>query len=803
MKKLLFFVAAVVTAVSMSAAPVDPSTAAKMAGNFLSSGPYSGKMMSPNGMKLDLQRAEPSRIAGAGAVYYIYTTSNAYVVVAGDDRAEHVLAYGDYALDVKNIPLGLQDMLNQYRDAIEFLQQNPGLKVDPVPSPANNPKLRATSVGPLLTCNWDQDAPYWNQCKINGTQCLTGCPATSAAMVFYYWKYPTDPTPVVPGYECYLSTSYWSGSYVNVAALPSVTFDWDNMLDEYISGYNTEQGNAVATLMRYIGQAERMMYGTSSAGGSGVDADSVCNICDAFLFFGYDPETTHFVKKTSAYSGGQTLYTDAEWAAIIQEEMLAERPIVFCAVDASGNGGHAFNVDGYNSTTNKYHINFGWSGDGNDWCSLNAFGYSYYNFNVYQQAVIGIQPPAQGPSIKVNPGKLNMEAFVEQSSTATMVVKGQELTNAITLTLNDESGCFAIDASSVAVSEQEAGKTITVTYSPLACGEHTATITLSSPGVEDKVVTINGVATLETFKPEMLPANETYINLTQFRADWTDQTADKYVDSYTLEVRTRPAVELLSTLDGSNYPGSYESITLTAPWSGNGVKVGNSAYYFSNYSNDGYMSFTVPEGYSNETFSMQITTVSGSYGSGNLTVGSTQTAAVGHTFSPGNTFTWLVTASTGDKITITSTDSYYSPDMALIKVYAGDVNETSSLNAVAEEGDANYRLITGLTNKYYTVRELAEGGTFYYRVKAVYTDGNEGAWSNSQKVTLFANSHPYELGDVNHDESITIADVTMLINYVLDNNVGNICPICADLNGDGFYTIADVTILISRVLKKQ
>jgi hypothetical protein len=43
----------------------------------------------------------------------------------------------------------------------------------------------------------------------------------------------------------------------------------------------------------------------------------------------------------------------------------------------------------------------------------------------------------------------------------------------------------------------------------------------------------------------------------------------------------------------------------------------------------------------------------------------------------------------------------------------------------------------------------------------------------------------------------------MLINYVLDNNVGNICPICADLNGDGFYTIADVTILISRVLKKQ
>jgi len=798
MKKLIFFLTAAVAAMSLTAAPVDQFTAAKSAYGFLTQGNNGGKIKMSMSESPKLAKAEASRVKGSEPVYYIFTTSNSYVVVAGDDRSVDILAYGDYCLDIKNIPPGLQDMLNQYRDAIEFLQKNPTLKVDPAPSPKNTPSLKASSVGPLLTCNWDQEEPFWNQCKINNYQCLTGCPATSAAMVFYYWKFPTDPTPVIPAYECYLSTSYWGGSSVSLGALPSVTFDWDNMIDDYTGGFTTAQGDAVATLMRYIGQAERMEYGTSSAGGSGVNADSVSLIAGAFTLMGYDSETVRVVKKTSAYSGGQTLYTDAEWAAIIQEEILAERPIVFCAVDGSGNGGHAFNVDGYDSSTNKYHINFGWSGDGNDWCSLNAFGYSYYNFNAYQQAVIGIQPPFQGPGIKTSPSKLEMEAFVEQSATATFTVKGNELTDNITLTLNDESGCFAIDANSVAVSEQEAGKVITVTYSPMATGNHTATVTLSAPGADDKVVTINGTASLETYIPYMLPADSAYINLTQFRADWTDQTADKYVDNYTLEVSTRPAVELIGTLDGSSYTGSYESITLTEPWSGNGVKVGNSAYYFSNYSGDGYIAFTVPEGYVDDVFTMQITTVSGSYGSGNLTVGSDQTAPVGHNFNAGNTYTWLVTASSGEKITITSTDSYFSPDMALIQVYAGDVNELNTLKA-NEEGDANYRLITGITDKYYTVKDLAEGGSFYYKVKANYTDGTQSRWSNAQKITLFENGHAFQPGDANHDGNVAISDVSFIIDYLLGQDNGA-CVICGDLSGDGVIGISDVSLLIDILL---
>lgn len=63
--------------------------------------------------------------------------------------------------------------------------------------------------------------------------------------------------------------------------------------------------------------------------------------------------------------------------------------------------------------------------------------------------------------------------------------------------------------------------------------------------------------------------------------------------------------------------------------------------------------------------------------------------------------------------------------------------------------------------------------------------------------------HGYEVGDVNHDHELDIADVTILISYVLKNGVGSACPICADVNGDTEISIADVTVLINKVLTKN
>ena len=55
----------------------------------------------------------------------------------------------------------------------------------------------------------------------------------------------------------------------------------------------------------------------------------------------------------------------------------------------------------------------------------------------------------------------------------------------------------------------------------------------------------------------------------------------------------------------------------------------------------------------------------------------------------------------------------------------------------------------------------------------------------------------YEIGDVNHDHSVSIADVTALIDLLLG---GSEAPAEADVNGDTNVSIADVTALIDKLL---
>ena len=59
--------------------------------------------------------------------------------------------------------------------------------------------------------------------------------------------------------------------------------------------------------------------------------------------------------------------------------------------------------------------------------------------------------------------------------------------------------------------------------------------------------------------------------------------------------------------------------------------------------------------------------------------------------------------------------------------------------------------------------------------------------------------HGFEVGDVNHDQSVTIKDVTILIDYLL-GSTQDICIVCADVNGNSEVSIADVTALIDMLL---
>ena len=797
MKKLLVLAVFLLAAIQAFAVPVDLAKAQMTAQQFLQEKAASRHFNAATMGTLRLLHAKASS-ARHQPVYYIFNTDHSFVIVAGDDRAQEILAHGDRPLDMDRMPDNMKFWLTTYKRQIEFLQEHPDMVVE---KPERNLNRTTTVIAPLLTAEWDQLEPYWNQCPMyNGEYCVTGCPATSLSMVFYYWKYPTQPTPPL---DAFYSPS--CGLYV--PALPSVTFDWDNMLDRYQGvDYTAEQGDAVATLMRYIGQAEKMDY---TPEGSGAQADDILR---AVKFFGYDEEMARLATKAVAdYYGNETqLISDEDWAEMLQNELIEGRPVVYCAFDYDnwdGWSGHAFNVDGFDLNDNTYHVNWGWSGIGNGDFALNAFSYRDYTFNIEQQMIMGIQPPITTPTIKTVPHELNMEAFVEKEATATFTVKGVYLVDDVTLTLDDASGVFSLDATTVALSQTEEGQEITVTYAPQAVGNHTAVVTLSSPEAEDVTVTLNGSASLETFDPVMLPADSACINLTQFRAEWEDQTADKYVTGYTLEVNTKPGVSLLEELDWStvqenstNY-ANYPEELLPQGWtfSGNGLWCEDGGISINNKSR-----FTSPDydlvGY--EKVTAVVTAKSVTNSSSAKFMVATGIDSLLFTVAGGAPYTQCVAVldcNELDHLVFAGKGNYIQ--FRDIKVYAGEL-DVEQLRDIHEEGDAGYRLITGIIAKEYTVTGLEPGGTFYYRVKAFYTDGTCSAWSQSRTVTLFENSTSHTPGDVNHDGKLSINDVTALIHYLLSHDETDVCLDCADVNGDEAVNISDVTALINKLLTK-
>ncbi len=801
MRKILFFAVLLFAAMQATAAPVDLSSAQAEAQRFVQQKLYGGKLNAPIVGEMKLAHVEMNSKMMDRAAYYIFNTNNGYVVVSGDDRGERILGYGDCPLDYNNIPCNMKALLAMLQEQIEYLQAHEELQVEA-------PSLRATSdipsVPPLLTALWDQEAPYWNMCKINGNQCLTGCPATSAAMVFYYWKFPDYETPEVPGYRCELSTSWYSSSMVNVAALPPVTFDWDNMRDTYTSGYSTAEADAVATLMRYIGQAEHMAYGTSAAGGSGVDADSVSLIADAFKFFGYDEETVRVVKKTSAYSGGQTLYTDAEWAAIMQEELIEGRPIVFCAV-AGGyfGGGHAFNIDGYDASSNKYHINFGWSGASNNYYALNAFNGQGSTFNQYQQMVIGIQPSSMIiPRLRADKTSLSMSCFKNNTENGSFTLKGSHLEGEVTLTLNDENDVFVLNKTTITPDEDgKVDEPVRVTYAPKAEGNYHATITVSAAGVEDVIIDLEGTSEYELYRPVMQDLDESTVTATSFRADWTDDTPVENVSSYTLEVRLKPDVVLLTEADWSNVPEDDTNHAADAAnylpegWTFNGARFYLDGGFISASRNDELLPNCDLTGFSKVSVIIRAK----AYSKGtNTTLTITTDQETRTLMLAKEVNTYLVVLSVGDEGFVKIIAGYY-PEIQSIKIYGGEITDPDPfmLKAPIVNGDAEYSLIEGITpDKFYTVTGLTPGASYLYRVKAYYVNGTSSLWSNTKEVVLHEGQGIK--GDVNGDGRVDIADVTDLVNAMLSDTALDLET--ADVNGDGRISIDDVTWLIDSLL---
>ena len=431
---------------------------------------------------------------------------------------------------------------------------------------------------------------------------------------------------------------------------------------------------------------------------------------------------------------------------------------------------------------------------------------------------------AVDPTITVSSEGVNCGSVMANNTvTKTFNVSGQLLTDNINLTLTDPDGVFTINPTVINPNDATMGVNVTVTFTPVAVGDYQATVTLTSDGAETVTVTLTGQGLLEKYNPVMLPADEEYINLTQFRADWTDQTPEENVASYTLEVMAKPDgpvvveggifdmtdVEAVTNENGS-MPNVVSSATdyLPTGWNAENYLFINNGYVITGASSSWWSTTygAIVSPVLDLSDNNKVTVVArvrsfhpSSYGVGQVRI-STGSSYKDYTLGSSDDddfqeITVVLDCSPSDQVRVQARANYIAIES--IYVYAGDINDRGMLMA-NEEGDATYRLITDITDRFYTVENLEAEGTYIYKVKAVYIDGTESPWSNKEEVTLFQNGHAFDRGDVNHDGIINITDVTALINGLLSHVIP--CDICADVNEDSVVNITDVTALINLLL---
>ncbi len=391
--RLLLVLAVLLPLTALWAAPVDKDQAMAKARQFYSN---RGKA-SVSGRLKQVARATGVSVAMENDCFYVFSAGagNGFVIISGDDRTEPVLGYADDGtFSADDMPVNMKVWLDEYVRQIQFLQQQPASSEARVAKISIHPE-----VTPLMTTKWDQGYPYNKFCPVFFDEAkygrsVTGCGATAMAQVMKYHQHPAKTTKTIPGYTCatdhseFLGTS--SPATISVSSLPVTSLDWGNMLDKYVGTETQTQENAVARLMQACGSSVHMEYATAEVGGSGSYSRDIMKALTNYM--DYD-KSMQFISRIS--------YSAADWDAVIYEEMMASRPVLYFG--QSTNGGHAFVIDGYDGN-GYYHVNWGWSGMHNGYFLLDVLtpgddtgiGAGEGGYNYGQDALIGIKPNAGG-----------------------------------------------------------------------------------------------------------------------------------------------------------------------------------------------------------------------------------------------------------------------------------------------------------------------------------------------------------------------------------------------------------------------
>lgn len=306
--------------------------------------------------------------------YFVVNFEDGWVIVAANDAMVPVIGYnfegsfpaldhGFYAFD---------SWMQSYTDQINHIREN-NIEADTdvaaqwksytTSNPETLNQRGGRDMDPLLTNLWNQDNPYNAMCPEDaagpGGRVYVGCVSTAMSMIMHYWRYPLSGSGEHSYYKYPYGTLY--------ANFGEAEYNWDGMTDVINDKFVWE----IAEIGFHGAVSVDMNFGPDGSGAYSQDVPYAL--------------ATYFNFQNSVQYLSKNSYTSSQWENMLQQSIDDYEPLYYSG--QSTDGGHAFVCDGYQGS-NYYHFNFGWSGSGNGYYTLQDVG----GFNSYQGIVRNIYP---------------------------------------------------------------------------------------------------------------------------------------------------------------------------------------------------------------------------------------------------------------------------------------------------------------------------------------------------------------------------------------------------------------------------
>lgn len=328
---------------------------------------------------------------GTPALYIYNIGDEGFMLVSAETLTDPVLGYSFGAVyDTVHQADGFRQMLSGYATAIGAMRQAVASGETVSPSPrtlaeraalagADNGIYAANAakdVDMLVETQWGQGDGYNEDCPAySGSydgHAVVGCVALAMAQVIRYHQYPAvgfGTNSYVHDVYGTLAVNYDSADY-NYSLMPT-TVSW---------GVGENEREAVSRLCYHCGVGVNMNYqSATNTDGSGAQTEDVVNALHHFGYFG-----AYYASRSSSAALQST------FDSLVLNDLRRGLPVI-CS-GRNSEYGHAFVCDGYRSSTNRYHFNWGWDGWQDGYYAMDDMN----GFSNAQGAVLNIRPSGLG-----------------------------------------------------------------------------------------------------------------------------------------------------------------------------------------------------------------------------------------------------------------------------------------------------------------------------------------------------------------------------------------------------------------------